>query len=170
MNRGYIKLWRRSFDSAVWKNPKLWRFWTYCLLKATHKPIDLMVGFQRVHLEQGQFIFGRGTAAQDTGLSEQNIRTCLRALAARDSPKSDEKVDAQSTGEITIKENRSKGDGGFGFDPIFRPDESDKTFAEMSIAEKNKHSHRAMALRRFAEWYKKLPKSKQPGDNSNAIT
>lgn len=72
-------------------------------------------------------------------------------------------------GEITIKENRSKGDGGFGFDPIFRPDESDKTFAEMSIAEKNKHSHRALALRRFAEWYKKLPNSKQPGNNSKAI-
>jgi XTP/dITP diphosphohydrolase len=63
-------------------------------------------------------------------------------------------------GEIALKERRSKTDGGFGFDPIFRPANSDTTFAEMSIPEKNKNSHRAMALRRFAEWYKKLSKSK----------
>jgi XTP/dITP diphosphohydrolase len=64
-------------------------------------------------------------------------------------------------GEITLKEHRKHLDVGFGFDPIFRPIDSDRTFAEMSIAEKNKHSHRAMALRKFAEWYKKLPKSKR---------
>ncbi len=64
-------------------------------------------------------------------------------------------------GEITLKEHTNKSDGGFGFDPIFRPANSEKTFAEMPIPEKNKHSHRAMALRRFAEWYKKRSKSKR---------
>jgi XTP/dITP diphosphohydrolase len=56
-------------------------------------------------------------------------------------------------GEIT-REAR-KGISGFGFDPIFKPTNSDKTFAEMSIAEKNEYSHRARALRKFAEWYAK---------------
>jgi XTP/dITP diphosphohydrolase len=46
-----------------------------------------------------------------------------------------------------------RGSQGFGFDPIFRPDKSEKTFAEMSITEKNEHSHRAGALMRFADWY-----------------
>jgi XTP/dITP diphosphohydrolase len=64
-------------------------------------------------------------------------------------------------GEITLEEHKKYLDVGFGFDPIFRPIDSDRTFAEMSIAEKNKHSHRAMAFRKFAEWYKKLPKSKR---------
>jgi XTP/dITP diphosphohydrolase len=64
-------------------------------------------------------------------------------------------------GEITLGEHRKSADGGFGFDPIFKPVSSDKVFAEMSITEKNKHSHRAMALHRFAEWYKKLPGQKQ---------
>jgi XTP/dITP diphosphohydrolase len=62
-------------------------------------------------------------------------------------------------GEITLKEHRSKANGGFGFDPIFTPVNSNKTFAEMSMHEKNRHSHRAMALRKFAEWYKKPPRS-----------
>ncbi|MEM3641811.1 MAG: XTP/dITP diphosphatase [Candidatus Bathyarchaeia archaeon] len=55
-------------------------------------------------------------------------------------------------GEITMEVK--KGCSGFGFDPIFKPTNSSKTFAEMNIAEKNKYSHRAKALRKFAEWYK----------------
>ncbi|WP_375415865.1 RdgB/HAM1 family non-canonical purine NTP pyrophosphatase [uncultured Hymenobacter sp.] len=40
-----------------------------------------------------------------------------------------------------------KGVGGFGYDPIFVPDEGDgRTFAEMTLAEKNQISHRARAV------------------------
>ena len=49
-----------------------------------------------------------------------------------------------------------RGSGGFGFDPIFIPDGSIKTFAEMSLEEKNRFSHRGKAARRFAEWFKTL--------------
>jgi XTP/dITP diphosphohydrolase len=58
-------------------------------------------------------------------------------------------------GEIIKRERRSD-KSGFGFDPIFKPANSTKTFAEMSIIEKNRHSHRAKALRSFAEWYKQI--------------
>ncbi|MEM3702794.1 MAG: XTP/dITP diphosphatase [Candidatus Bathyarchaeia archaeon] len=57
-------------------------------------------------------------------------------------------------GEITDRVRQ--GCYGFGFDPIFKPAGSDKTFAEMSVIEKNKFSHRAKALRKFAKWYKSL--------------
>jgi XTP/dITP diphosphohydrolase len=43
---------------------------------------------------------------------------------------------------------------GFGFDPIFQPAGSRKTFAEITIEEKNVFSHRANAVRKFAQWYK----------------
>jgi|YelNatPaOPRAMG01_1025707.scaffolds.fasta_scaffold02946_16 XTP/dITP diphosphohydrolase len=57
-------------------------------------------------------------------------------------------------GVITKEERR--GNGGFGFDPIFAPlDGGGKTFAEMTVEEKNRYSHRAEALRKFAEWYKR---------------
>lgn len=62
----------------------------------------------------------------------------------------------EAVGEITREERRRDRESGFGFDPIFKPANSNKTFAEMSVAEKNRYSHRAMALRKFAEWYKKL--------------
>ena len=44
-----------------------------------------------------------------------------------------------------------RGDGGFGYDPIFEHDGT--TFAEVTPAEKNAVSHRGRALAKFAEWY-----------------
>ncbi|MEM3811213.1 MAG: non-canonical purine NTP pyrophosphatase, partial [Conexivisphaerales archaeon] len=44
------------------------------------------------------------------------------------------------------------GNMGFGFDPIFIPDTSDKTFAQMSLKEKSQISHRAVAFRTMANY------------------
>ncbi|EMA43712.1 non-canonical purine NTP pyrophosphatase [Halococcus saccharolyticus] len=44
-----------------------------------------------------------------------------------------------------------RGDGGFGYDPIFEHDGT--TMAEMSTVEKNAISHRGRALAKFGEWY-----------------
>ena len=46
-----------------------------------------------------------------------------------------------------------RGEGGFGYDPMFYPDEykGDLTFAEVSQDEKGKISHRGVALRKLAE-------------------
>ena len=50
-----------------------------------------------------------------------------------------------------------RGESGFGFDPIFEPNDfSGRTFGELSIEEKNRVSHRSRALRSFAEWYCKM--------------
>lgn len=61
--------------------------------------------------------------------------------------------DGESKGEITLKERREQGKTGFGFDPIFQPDGSQKSFAEMTLEEKNRFSHRASAIHKFAQWY-----------------
>lgn len=52
-------------------------------------------------------------------------------------------------GKIITEE---RGHGGFGYDPIFQPEESDKTFSELSPEEKNKVSHRGRALREFESY------------------
>lgn len=54
-------------------------------------------------------------------------------------------------GKITL--NR-KGENGFGYDPVFIPDGSDKTFAEMDMTEKNKFSHRKKALQKLINFLK----------------
>jgi len=62
--------------------------------------------------------------------------------------------DGESKGEITLIERKQQGKSAFGFDPIFQPNGNGKSFAEMTIEEKNGYSHRAMAIRKFADWYK----------------
>ena len=54
----------------------------------------------------------------------------------------------------TILENRA-GTGGFGYDPVFLPDGSDKAFAEMTMEEKNKYSHRKKGLDLMIQFLKK---------------
>lgn len=51
----------------------------------------------------------------------------------------------------------NKGKQGFGYDPIFVPLGYDKTFAEMDPLEKNKISHRRVALEKFLEDLENLP-------------
>lgn len=42
-----------------------------------------------------------------------------------------------------------RGEQGFGYDPVFIPDGTEKTFAEMTMAEKGKYSHRAKATEKL---------------------
>jgi len=49
-----------------------------------------------------------------------------------------------------------QGTTGFGYDPIFKPDESQLSFAEMSMDEKNEISHRGRAAQKLAEYLIRL--------------
>lgn len=51
-----------------------------------------------------------------------------------------------------------QGSHGFGYDPIFEPEHSGRTFAEMTVEEKNKLSHRGRAVEQLVEFLKALNK------------
>ncbi|MGK7392098.1 MAG: non-canonical purine NTP diphosphatase [Candidatus Cyclobacteriaceae bacterium M2_1C_046] len=53
-----------------------------------------------------------------------------------------------------IAEER-RGEKGFGYDPVFIPEHYEKTFAEMTAEEKNKISHRAIAVSKLADYLKR---------------
>lgn len=59
----------------------------------------------------------------------------------------------------TITESPS-GQEGFGYDPIFIPEGYDKTFAEMTINEKNRLSHRGLAIQKLVEFLNGFNKTK----------
>ena len=75
----------------------------------------------------------------------------LSAVAYRDG-----EISITFTGDVTGRiAYEKRGTGGFGYDPIFIPDEGDgRTFGEMSPEEKAGISHRARAFRKLAEWLK----------------
>jgi len=54
-------------------------------------------------------------------------------------------------GKIT---EEKRGSNGFGYDPIFQPDGYASTFGEMSLKEKNKISHRSIAINKMVQYLK----------------
>ncbi len=59
-------------------------------------------------------------------------------------------------GKIT---HEKSGDKGFGYDPIFKAEGYTKTFAEISLEEKNKIGHRGKAVERLVEFLQNFDKS-----------
>ena len=53
--------------------------------------------------------------------------------------------------------NVKTGSGGFGYDPIFIPEGESRSFAEMSLSEKNQFSHRARAIEKLVSFFNTLP-------------
>jgi XTP/dITP diphosphohydrolase len=83
----------------------------------------------------------RELAGVDPGGRTARFR-CVVALALPEDGVSI--VEGVTTGRI-LEEPR--GDGGFGYDPLFLPDGFDTSYAQMSAAEKNASSHRGKAVR-----------------------
>ena len=83
-------------------------------------------------------------------------RACFKTAVAAIIPPVDIVVTGSVCGYIT---RTPRGAGGFGFDPIFVPEGEDRTFAEMSLREKNRYSHRARAFRELGRRLVRLGKS-----------
>ena len=79
-------------------------------------------------------------------------KACFRSVIAFLSSKTNKPKCFKGKIEGRITEEK-RGSHGFGFDPIFKPLHTSKTFAQMIIEEKNQLSHRALSFRKFAEFY-----------------
>jgi XTP/dITP diphosphohydrolase len=59
-------------------------------------------------------------------------------------------IQQQFTGIVTgVIAKEKTGTEGFGYDPIFIPEDQSLTFAQMQLSEKNLYSHRARAMAQF---------------------
>jgi len=72
----------------------------------------------------------------------------FRTVIAVAGPDGEWTVDGVCEGEILTERI---GEAGFGYDPVFKPAGHDRSFAEMTIEEKNRISHRGKALKAFRE-------------------
>jgi hypothetical protein len=63
--QGWIKLHRKIIDSPVFNEPGMLKLWIYCLMKASHKQREVLIGQQLVELQPGQFITGRNALSDD---------------------------------------------------------------------------------------------------------
>lgn len=78
-----------------------------------------------------------------------NRRACFKTVVALILDGETFYFEGRIDGHITKKPS---GEGGFGYDPVFMPDGYDKTFAELSAEEKNKISHRGIAMSKLVKF------------------
>jgi XTP/dITP diphosphohydrolase len=76
------------------------------------------------------------------------FRTCITLVTSQET----KQFNGIIKGHIAAK---LSGENGFGYDPLFIPDGYEKTFAEMTAAEKNAISHRALAVQALVAYLKK---------------
>lgn len=79
-NKSYIKLFRKLLESPIFENEIALKVWIWCLLKATHKEREQLVGHQLVYLKKGQFVFGRKKAAEELKMTESMVYRYMKLL------------------------------------------------------------------------------------------
>ena len=97
--------------------------------------------------------------------AEKNMEKVLRLLGDTDDRKAQFRtvIALIKNGETLFFEGKiegrilkePRGNEGFGYDPIFVPDGYDLSFAELGVEEKNKISHRALAVQQLIDYLKK---------------
>jgi len=80
LRQGWVSLHRKLLESNVFQDEKLLKIWIYCLLKATHKEHEQLVGKQLVNLSVGEFVFGRKKASSDLKISESTVWRNMKLL------------------------------------------------------------------------------------------
>jgi XTP/dITP diphosphohydrolase len=89
----------------------------------------------------------------ETLKSERNRKARFRTVIALVGLGEHKLFEGVVSGVITEHET---GNGGFGYDPIFLPDGFQRTFAEMSVEEKNNLSHRGHAVSKLVRYLESL--------------
>ena len=56
MNTGYIKLYRKVTNSFVWTNANMFKLWSLCLMKASHKESRFIFNGQEIAVSSGQSV------------------------------------------------------------------------------------------------------------------
>lgn len=80
MYRGYVKLWRKMFDSEIHRNHKLFVLWIWIVANAAHRKNQYLTASGEITINPGQIVTGRKRLAALLNMSEQNIRTGLDYL------------------------------------------------------------------------------------------
>ena len=87
---GWVRVYRKTLFSSVWKNPITWMVWSWILLKANHSETVFPFNGEDIILKRGQFITGREVALREIpNLTAQKYKTAINYL--------------KSTNRITIK-------------------------------------------------------------------
>ena len=138
-----------------------------CFADDTGLEVDALGGEPGVHSARYAALDGDGSESHD---SEANMQKLLRKLGNNNNRKARFRtvialLESDGNGNKVAKlfegivegriAHEKSGEEGFGYDPIFVPDGYDQSFAELGADIKNTISHRARAVKKLADYFKK---------------
>jgi len=140
--------------NAIQKASYVWeKYGLDCIADDTGLEVDALNGTPGVYSAR---------YAGEECIAENNIQKLLKELDGVQNRKARFKTVAALIldGQVHLFEGiingriltEKRGMDGFGYDPIFLPDNVEESFAEMSAEQKNTISHRALAFKAFAEF------------------
>lgn len=77
MDRGYVRLWRKTLDSEIMTDDWLCRLWMWCMMKANHQTGK----HKGVDVAPGEFVTGTASGAELLSVSPSKFRRGLAKLA-----------------------------------------------------------------------------------------
>lgn len=86
---GFVLFYRKIHEWDWYTDSFTFHLFFHCITSANHKPKK----WRGIEIKRGQFLTGRKKLSVETGLSEQQVRTCLKRL--------------KSTNELTIESTNS---------------------------------------------------------------
>lgn len=127
-----------------------------CFADDTGLEVEALGGAPGVHTARYAYPDRNDTEANTAKLlrelkGQRNRSARFRTVIALIDSEGEHLFEGIVRGEITTEK---RGTDGFGYDPVFAPNEIGKTFAEVGPDVKNKISHRARAVRKLCEYLK----------------
>lgn len=78
MDNGWIKLHRKLLHNPLFKRSSYVHLWVYLLLRANHKADRILWNGGILDINPGQFITGRQTLSEQTGIAPSTVEDILR--------------------------------------------------------------------------------------------
>ena len=140
--------------NALMKARYVWEHYhCSCFADDTGLEVEALDGAPGVHTARYAGEAKDNNANMDKLLGElagkQNRKACFRTVIALIEDGEERLFEGRVDGEITLQKS---GKEGFGYDPVFRPDGYDKTFAELPLEVKNAISHRGRAVAKLIDY------------------
>lgn len=96
MHRGYIKIWRKLYDSPVSERPAYLSVWIFILVHANHKDKKVIWNNKNITIKRGSFITSANKISKKTGVPRGTVERVLVYL------KSEELIEEQITRKFRL--------------------------------------------------------------------
>lgn len=157
--QGWIKLHRSILDWEWYDEPNTFRLFLHLLLKANHKPRS----YRGVLIQEGQVMTGFSKLSDQTKISLQSVRTCLKRLELTN------EITIKSTTQGTIIQlvNYSK----YQVSTSEVTNEQQTTNKRLTTNKNDNNENNALDTQKFLEWFnKRRTQYLEIPSNSNRLT